>query len=190
MEKTMNKIFARNCHYNAVQMMNEIYDLVKSKGGYLVSEWQKELTFTEVHNRTNTELPAVITPFWGASTTYMKFYLDGFVYYLEFPANIFDSIVCGKVKVDKYLVATQRYYCDPINNSSDAMDRLYNITDGHPDAIKSIAQDVLETILAQDHNPYTVTEARSVPNTYDGGYHTELVPVKYKCMYFKLEAGE
>jgi hypothetical protein len=184
MENTMNKVYARNCHYNAVQMLNEIYDLVKSNGGYLVSDWQKELTYTEIHNRQVKDMPSVVTPFWGASTCYMKFYLDGFVYYLEFPA---ENIRCGKINVNDHLIATSKCYCETIAGSNDIVSKLYDLREVNSTLIKEVAQEVFTTILNMESNPYTVTEARQIPNTYDGGYHTENVPVKYKCMYYKID---
>lgn len=187
MEKVNDKIYARNCHYNAVRMMNEIYDLVKSKGGYLVSDWQKDIKLTDVHNRQVKDMPVITTPFWGCSTCYMTFYLDGYVYYLEFPENIFDTIKCGKISVNDELISPAKYCCSPITGSSETINKLYILTTDNIDCIKSVAQDVFHTMLNMYPNPHIVTEERQVPNTYDGGYHTEYVPVKYIKKYIKID---
>ena len=204
MKTEIDKIYARVLHYNAVKMLNALSQMIVENGGHIVSEWKKELTYTEVHCRKNTirignpddiikECPSITTPFWGSFTCYMNFELDGYVYYLEIPSNMFDDITYSKIPVDNDIVATTKGYCKPIADSSKYIDTLYT-TDPRTqfnDEIIRVAGDVASWLHLAPATPYTVTEPVEVPNLYDNGYHTENRPKKIKVKYtrFNLETG-
>lgn len=190
--ETTNKIYARNVHYNAVLMMNSIYKIISKRGGCVVTSWDSKAKYTDVHNREVNGMPVVRTPFWGASTCYIKFHYLNHVYYLEFPSNIFDNIICGKVSVvndqaNRCLVANTKYYCDTIAGSSKIIDELYGLKKLDMKTINRLAETVWNTVVNMKPSPYIATEKREVPNTYNSGYHTEEVPVKCRVKYHRVE---
>ena len=70
------------------------------------------------------------------------------------------------------------------------MDIFYNqdpvITDNK--TLIDTATELLDWLLNEANtNPYQSTEAVQVHNLYDNGYHTELVPVKYRCTFKRFD---
>ena len=204
MKTEHEKIYARVLHYNAVKMLNALSQLIIENGGHIVSEWKKELTYTDVHCRKNTirignpddiikDCPAITTPFWGCFTCTINFELDGYVYYLEIPSNMFDDIRYSKIPVDSNLVAATKGYLTPIADSSKYIDILYSNdprTNYNQEIIR-VAGDIASWLHLAPSNEYTVTEAVIVPNLYDNGSHTENRPKKVKYHYrkFNIETG-
>ena len=202
MEKKNQNIHARVVHYNAVKLLNALSQIVGKNGGHIVSSYKTELTFSDVHCRKDTlrianpddvmkDCPVITTPFWGCFTCFAHFHINGFVYYIEFPSNIFDNITIGKVSVDDTLTSYKKYYCVQLQYSSQLIDTLYNLDPRQDsnDTIVEEAQKLFNTISEMPVSETYETRAVEVPNLYDGGHHTEMKRIPYKCKYNKFDAN-
>lgn len=220
MEKKVQKIYARQLHYNAVKLFNALSGIVTENGGDIVSSYKDELSFTDVHIRKDTicvskefseriskkyqttidnarhiiqehianKCPVITTPFWVLYTCGVHFHINGFVYHISFPENMFDSITIGKIAVDENLVATKQFYCNTVSYSSELIDTLYWLNprqQNNPTIIEE-AKKLYEYMLTMPTSEYQPTKEEFIPNIYDNGYHIEKVPVKYKCKYNKI----
>lgn len=200
MGNNLEKRYVRPYMYNAIKCLNAMCDEIYKRGGHIVSEWQKELSFVEVYCRKDTlnlsdrsnidKAKPVITPLFGSFASYIRFELGGHIYYLEVPSNVFESIRYSKIACDDNLKVTSRSYSDEIKDSSKIMDIFYNqnpvITDNK--VLLDTAIELLDWLLNEANtNPYQSTEAVQVHNIYGNGYHTELVPVKYSCTFKRFD---
>ena len=200
MEKKNQNIHARVVHYNAVKLLNALSQIVADNGGHIVSSYKTELTYSDVHCRKDTlrianpddvikDCPVITTPFWGCFTCFAHFHVNGFVYYIEFPSNIFDKITIGKLSVDENIISYKKYYCVPLSYSSQLIDTLYNLDprQDNNDTIVEEAIKLFDTISNMPVSETYQTTTVNVPNRYDGGFHTENKPIPYKCKYNKFD---
>ena len=199
MKTEMEKRYVRPYVYNAVKMLNAMCDEIYKRGGHIVSDWRDELSFVEVHCRKeslklaqetniNKAIP-VVTPLWGCSTCYIHFELNGYIYYVEIPDNVFENIYYSKVACDNNFRITTRCYMDKVENTNDIMNMLYNqdpvIRDN--DVLVENSTKMLDWLVGAKSNPYTEHKRTRVANTYNSGYHYENIPIKFSKVYKRFD---
>lgn len=105
--------------------------------------------------------------------TYIRFVLNEYIYYFQIDDNPFfphrytkTRVVDGKYSTDVYM--------DDLQNTW--MERLEKYSRNTDECLEHVAEDLYETLLAaKDSEKYREKETKVVPNTYDGGTHTEKV---------------
>ena len=105
--------------------------------------------------------------------TYIRFVLNGYMYFFQIDNNPFfphyyikTKVVDGKYSLDVYM--------DDLQNTW--MERLEKYSRNTDECLEQVAEDLYKTLLsAKDSEKYREEEMKVVPNIYNDGTHTERV---------------
>lgn len=106
--------------------------------------------------------------------TYIRFVLNGYMYYFQIDDNPFFPHYYIKTKVvdGKYSLNT---YMDELEERT-WMKRLERYVRNTDECLEHVAEDLYETLLAaKESERYREEETKVVPNIYNSGTHTETV---------------
>lgn len=106
--------------------------------------------------------------------TYIRFVLNGYMYYFQIDSNPFlphcytkTQVVDGKYSLDIYM--------DDLQNTW--MERLEQYSRNTDECLEHVAEDLYKTLLAaKDSEKYRREETKVVGNIYNNGTHFERVP--------------
>ena len=185
----MEKRYLRNFAYHQVNVVNKIADIIKSKGGVIVTYRplkKEDISIYEIYNRDIETLPKVETPYYGCFATYIKFIYNGYVYYVEFPSNIFESICVSKRECENF-VTTQRSYMTTLKSSREIMDKMYSAKEYNTSMYEEIAEEILSEITSMKLSLYVEKKNVRVSNVYNNGYHYESVVVPFSEKFYAIE---
>ena len=189
MEKVMKKRYLRNFAYHQVNVVNKIADIIKNKGGVIVTYRpfkKEEITIYEIYNREIEKMPKVETTYYGCFTTYIKFIYNGYVYYIEFPSNVFDDI-CVSKRECKNFVTTQRSYMTKLESSCEIMEQMCSEQEYNTSMYEDIAEKIISEIISMKMNLYVERKKVRVSNVYNTGYHYESVVVPFSEKFYAIE---
>lgn len=104
---------------------------------------------------------------------YIRFVLNGYVYYFQIDDNPFfphryikTKVVDGKYSLNTYMDELERTW----------MERLEYLSRNTDECLELVAEDLYKTLLAaEDSEKYQEEEKRRVPNIYNNGAHIEKV---------------
>jgi len=104
---------------------------------------------------------------------YIRFVLNGYMYYFQIDDNPFFPH-----RYIKTQVVNERYsldvYMDDLQNTW--MERLERYSRNTDECLERVAEDLYKTLLAaKDSEKYREEEERRVPNTYNNGTHIEII---------------
>ena len=105
---------------------------------------------------------------------YIRFVLNGYMYYFQIDDNPFFPHCYIKTKVvdGKYSLNT---YMDELTERT-WMKRLERYVRNTDECLENVAEDLYKTLLdAKDSEKYREEETKVVPNIYNSGTHTEKV---------------
>lgn len=188
MEKVMEKRYLRNFAYHQVNVVNKIADIIKNKGGVIVTYRpfkKEEVTLYEIYNR-DIEMPKVETQYFGCFATYINFIYNGYVYYIEFPSNLFDNICVSKRECENF-VTTQRSYMTKLESSSEIMEQIHSTKEHNTSMYEEIAEKIISEIISMKMSVYVERKKVRVSNVYNNGYHYESIVVPYTEKFYAIE---
>ena len=157
----MNKLYLRGVGLNNCKGLTELYNIIKQKGDYIVSDWEEKIEPTYIYNYHDNDKLEIITYF----TSYINFVLDGYLYYIQLEENPFFLGKISKVKINDKMEASKDVYLDEL----DAVYFDYNMT---KEEIKESALKLYEYVIkAKPSKKYVERTRERVPNFYNDGWH-------------------
>ena len=171
-------LYPASWEYNAARILTELATIVENHDGRVKPARKARLinrTLMETKAELATREKISIEPITVTHTSYIRFVLDGYVYYYEISDNPFFDSHFSKVKV-----FDGKYSCD-VYCDNDKKQWLYNCflsyTCSNADVKEAANQIFNMLIMARPSRSYVRDETKSVPNIYNCGYHTEKVPM-------------
>lgn len=177
-----NKRYLMPSEFNTTLVLNELRNIVKEKGGYILRDLNTPLTIIECHE--------VHTGPWEKDKrvsgqerkvecySYFQFELEGMYYYVQKDSNPFFPWEYIKTPISADRTYSLDAYLDELDNEKFVFDRLFSIN--CPKEVIRESAEILFGILV-NLKPCGINveyEKVYVPNMYDGGSHKEIIPVK------------
>lgn len=157
------RLYLRPLEYNMCRIMTKLAKIIEAHGGRVKPLKTALISDRDLHDNSN---PIVVT-----HTTYIRFTLDGYVYYLQMEENPFFPFYYSKTeeKNGKY---SGDAYLDEFDKT-----RLSNCfwqSDIQDDTIEEAANLIFEKLVsAKPSIIHRESERKRVPNVYTDGYHYE-----------------
>ena len=169
----MEKLYLTNGGYSASLVMMELWNIIRERGGKVVSEYVDNRKPAEVHNRDTEDNH--ISWFTSWSSSYITFCLDGYIYYLQIDSNLFSPVRYQKKRVENgnkvYLEEMTRQYVD------------YGMT---RDEAKEAALKLFSFLESAECSEVVYSKKTvKVPNTYNDGWHEEAISKPEKDLPYK-----
>lgn len=159
-------LYLKAWEYNTTLVLEKIAELIEANGGKVKSA---NKGFIE-YQRDNSEGSRKEVSHLG----YMSFILNGYLYYIQFDSNPFFDHFYSKSLIKDGKVA-KHHYLDKLEDKVQLNEKLmhYNCDE---ELIEKTALDIFKALIEAPASRLAGTKKRkSVPNTYDGGFHYEYV---------------
>lgn len=153
--------------YNSARLFQRLEKIALDNGGAIVSTWEKELTTYHIIPRYDDrvdEEKAITTNY----RSYINFYLDGFVYYIQLDSNPFFPHYFQKIPVNKDLQNKYKYYLEELKTSDFLYDCLFGF-DCSDNEIKEIANLIYNQVLNFKGYKKATTRRRRYVSGYGNG---------------------
>ena len=181
-------------NYNANRIIKRIEKLVFDMDGCIVSSFQNELDNYHYVARFSNYKGEIWTDdkicFDSNYKGYISFYVNGFIYYLQFDNNpFFEHFFTKQASTADELATQYRVYMDELNKQDFMFDCLFSF-DCTDDEIKEISNLVFNQLMNAKPSRVSTTRRR-VYHNYGRNYHYEKYPDKYRRNYHIVkEANE
>lgn len=171
----MEKLYLSGVALNNCKGLNELYNIIKKEGGYIVSDWQEKIKPTYIYNYHDNDKLEIKTYF----ISYIHFVLDGYLYYIQLNDNPFFLGKFSKIQINQKGEASKDVYLDEL----DAVYFDYNMT---KEEIKESALKLYEYLAkAKPSKKYVERTKKRVPNIYNDGWHWEHVAKPERMSVYK-----
>lgn len=169
----MEKLYLSNGGYSASLVIMELWNIIRERGGKVVSRYVDNRKPVEIHNRDTEDRHISWFASWDSS--YITFSLDGYIYYLQIDDNLFFPAKYQKKRAENgnqvYLEEMKKQYVD------------YGMT---RDEAKEAAVKLLSFLESAECGEVVFSEeVMTVPNTYNDGWHEETVSKPEKDLTYR-----
>lgn len=169
----MEKLYLTSGGYSASLVIMELWNIIRERGGKVVSEYGDNRKPAEIHNRDTEDKHISWFTSWNSS--YITFSLDGYIYYLQINDNLFFPAKYQKKRAENgnkaYLEEMPRQYVN------------YGMT---KDEAKEAAMKLFSFLeSAECSETAYFDEIVNVPNTYNDGWHEEAISKPEKDLLYK-----
>ena len=169
----MEKLYLTSGGYSASLVIMELWNIIRERGGKVVSEYGDNRKPAEIHNRDTEEKHISWFASWDSS--YITFFLDGYIYYLQIDGNLFFPAKYQKKRAGNgnkvYLEEMPRQYVN------------YGMT---KDEAKEAAAKLFSFLESAECSEVFMSEkVIIVLNTYNDGWHEEAISKPEKALPYK-----
>ena len=169
----MEKLYLTSGGYSASLVIMELWNIIRERGGKVVSEYGDNRKPAEIHNRDTEDKHISWFTSWNSS--YITFSLNGYIYYLQIDGNLFFPAKYQKKRAETgHKVYLEEMPIQYVN---------YGMT---KDEAKEAAAKLFSFLESAECSEVVISKkVIIVPNTYNDGWHEETVSKPEKGLLYK-----